>query len=221
MNIALIIARIGSKRIKKKNIKPFFGKPVIAYPIINALNSKIFSRVIVSTESKKISSISKFYGAEVPFKRPKKLANNKTSTIKVIQHAINKLSLKKESINVCCIYPVTPLLNKNILIRSYKKFKKFNADFLVPVLKKEKTSKRFFCLNSKGFLRETRIKKKKLYQDSGQFYWGTNKSFMSYNSAFEGNSIPLNITKKNGIDVNTYEDWDKLKKLYSSKNEQS
>ena len=118
MNIALIIARIGSKRIKNKNIKPFFGKPVIAYPIINALNSKIFSRVIVSTESKKISSISKFYGAEVPFKRPKKLANNETSTIKVIQHAINKLSLKKKSINVCCIYPVTPLLNKNILIRS-------------------------------------------------------------------------------------------------------
>ena len=97
MNIALIIARIGSKRIKNKNIKFFFGKPVIAYSIINALNSKIFSRVIVSTESKKISNISKFYGAEVPFKRPKKLANNKTSTIKVIQHVIKKLSLKKKT----------------------------------------------------------------------------------------------------------------------------
>jgi len=98
MNIALIIARIGSRRLKNKNIKFFFGKPVIAYSIINALNSKIFNRVIVSTESKKISNISKFYGAEVPFKRPKKLANNKASTISVIKHAIKKLSLKKNYI---------------------------------------------------------------------------------------------------------------------------
>ena len=104
MNIAIIIARIGSKRIKNKNIKFFFGKPIIAYSIINALNSKIFSRVIVSTESKKISNISKFYGAEVPFKRPKKLANNKTSTIKVIQHAIKKLSLTLVYCSVILFY---------------------------------------------------------------------------------------------------------------------
>ena len=221
MNIAIIIARIGSKRLKNKNIKFFFGKPVIAYSIINALNSKIFSRVIVSTESKKISNISKFYGAEVPFKRPKKLANNKTSTIKVIQHAIKRLSLKKKHINVCCIYPVTPLLTEKLLIKSYKKFKKLNADFLIPVLKKEKTTKRFFYINNEGFLRETKIKKKKLYQDSGQFYWGTNKSFLKYNSAFEGNSIPLNISKKKGIDINTYKDWKQLIKLYNSTNESS
>ena len=219
MNIAIIIARIGSKRLKNKNIKFFFGKPVIAYSIINALNSKIFSRVIVSTESKKISNISKFYGAEVPFKRPKKLANNKTPTIKVIQHAIKKLSLKKKYINICCIYPVAPLLSTKLLIKSYKKFKKLNADFLIPVLKKEKTSKRFFYINNKGFLRETKIKKKKLYQDSGQFYWGTNKSFLKYNSSFEGDSVPLNISKKNGIDVNTYKDWKQLTKLYNSRNE--
>ena len=217
MNVAIIIARIGSRRIKNKNIKSFFGKPVIAYSIINALNSKIFNKVIVSTESKIISNISKSYGAEVPFKRPKRLANNKTSTIKVIQHAIKKLSFKKRQVNLCCIYPVTPLLTKKILIKSYKKFKKLNADFLIPVLKKEKKTNRFFYINNKGFLRETKFKKKKLYQDSGQFYWGTNKSFMQYNSAFEGNSIPLKISKKNGIDVNTYKDWAQLTKLYNSK----
>ena len=219
MNIALIIARIGSKRIKEKNIKYFSGKPVIAYSIINAFNSKLFNRVIVSTESKKIANISKFYGAEIPFKRPKKLANNKTSTIKVIQHAIKKLSLKNKRINLCCIYPVTPLLTEKLLIKSYKKFKKRNADFLIPVLKKEKTNKRFFYINNQGFLRETKTKKKKLYQDAGQFYWGTNKSFMQFNSSFEGNSIPLNISKKNGIDVNTYEDWKQLTKLYNLRNE--
>ena len=68
-------------------------------------------------------------------------------------------------------------------------------------------------------MRETKIKKKKLYQDSGQFYWGTNKSFLKYNSSFEGDSVPLNISKKDGIDVNTYKDWKQLTQLYYSRNE--
>ena len=98
MNIAIIIARIGSKRLKNKNIKFFFGKPVIAYSIINALNSKIFSRVIVSTESKKISNISKFYGAEVPFKRPKKFCKNNSNVNGAFFHLldwVNKDEKKK------------------------------------------------------------------------------------------------------------------------------
>ena len=218
MNIALIIGRLGSRRIKKKNIKLFFGKPVIAYPIINAIRSKIFSRVIVSTESKKISKIAKFYGAEIPFKRPKKIADNKTSTIKVIKHAIKKLGLsKKKNINICCIYPVTPLLNKKIFIKGYKKFVNSKADFLIPVLKTKHTHTRFFCKNKKGYLRETKNKKMQTYQDAGQFYWGKNKSFQTFNSVFDGKSIPLPISKNNAIDVNTHHDWKKMVNLYNSR----
>jgi len=169
VNIAIIIARAGSKRIKNKNTKFFFGKAIIAYPILSALKSNIFSRVIVSTESTKISNLSKHYGAEVPFKRPDKLANNKASTISVIQHAIKKLSLNKKIINICCIYPATPLLSKKIILKAYKKFKQSGADFLVPVSKKEKKSKRFFFLNKKGNLREMQSKKKKLYFVKGAF----------------------------------------------------
>ncbi len=218
MNIAIIIARAGSKRIKNKNIKFFFGKPIIAYPILIALESKIFNRVIVSTESMKISKISKSYGAEIPFKRPEKLANSKASTASVIQHVIKKLSLKrKKKVNICCIYPVTPLLSKKTILKGYKKFKRSGGDFLVPVSKKEKIGERFFSLNKKGYLRETKNKKKKLYCDTGQFYWGNNKSFLKYDSAFKGNSVPLLISKENGIDVNTKEDWKKLIKIYRSK----
>ena len=219
MNIALIIARAGSKRIKKKNIKFFFGKPVIAYSIKTALNSKIFSRVIVSTESNRISEISKKYGAEIAFKRPKKLADDKTSTISVIKHAINKLSLNKKKINVCCIYPVAPLLTRKILISGYNKFQKLNADFLVTVLKKKKARNRFFFINKNGFLYETKNKNKTLYQDAGQFYWGKSKSILKFSSMFKGRVVPLIITEKNGIDVNTSKDWKKLTNLYRQSNE--
>jgi len=169
LNIALIIARGGSKRIKNKNIKLFFGQPVIAYSIKTALSSKIFSRVIVSTESPKISKISIKHGAEIAFKRPKNLADDKTSTIDVIKHAINKLSLNKKRINICCIYPATPLLKKKTLIRGFNKFQKLNADFLVTILKKKEIKNRFFFINQNGFLHETKNKHKTLYQDAGQF----------------------------------------------------
>ena len=217
MNIAIVIARGGSKRIRNKNRKLFFGKPVIAYSIIAALNSKIFNRVIVSTEDKIISNISRFYGAETPFKRPKVLADDRSSTISVVKHAIKKLSLNKKNINICCIYPVAPLLTSKLLIKGFKKFKNLNADFLFPVLKKKDSNKRFFIINQKGFLKETKIEKKKLYQDAGQFYWGKSKSFTKFNYLFSGKLIPLSISVSSGIDVNTKKDWKELYNLYKSK----
>ena len=219
MNIALIIAREGSKRIKNKNIKFFFGKPIIAYSIKTALRSKIFNRVIVSTESEKIATISKKYGAEIAFKRPKKLADDKTSTINVIKHAIKKLSYKKKKLNICCIYPATPLLTKKILNRGYNKFRKLNADFLVTILKKRKTNNRSFFIKNNGFLYETKKRQKVLYQDAGQFYWGKSYSLLKYTSMFKGKVAPLIISEKNAIDVNTIKDWKKLTHLYKRSNE--
>jgi N-acylneuraminate cytidylyltransferase/pseudaminic acid cytidylyltransferase len=219
VNIALIIAREGSKRIKNKNTKLFFGHPVIAYSIKTALNSKIFSRIIVSTESSKISKISKKYGAEIAFKRPKKLADDKTSTINVIKHAINKLSLKEKKINICCIYPVAPLLTKKILISGYNKFKKLNADFLVTILKEKEIKNRSFFIKKNGFLDETKNRHTTLYQDAGQFYWGKSQSLLKFTSMFKGKVAPLIISEKNAIDVNTSKDWKKLTNLYKRSNE--
>ncbi len=219
MNIALIIAREGSRRIKNKNIKIFFGHPIIAYSIKTALNSKIFSRVIVSTESQKISKISRKYGAEIAFKRPKSLADHKTSTINVLKHAIKKLSLNKKKVNICCIYPVAPLITKKILISGYNKFKKLDADFLVTILKKEEKKNRFFFIRKNGFLQEAKSKHKALYQDAGQFYWGKTQSLLRFSSLFKGKVAPLFFSKKKAIDVNTSEDWKKLINLYKKSNE--
>ena len=127
MNIAIIPARSKSKRIKNKNIKLFFGKPIIFYSIDLALKSKIFDKVIVSTDSKKIKKIAEKYGAEVPFIRPKNLSNDFVGTPTVVKHAVNWCKKKGLSIkNICCIYPTTPLLEKKYLIEGLKKIRRSN-----------------------------------------------------------------------------------------------
>jgi pseudaminic acid cytidylyltransferase len=217
-SIALIIARAGSKRIKNKNIKNFFGKPIISYPINSALRSGVFDKLIVSTESIKIKKLAIKFGAHVPFLRPKPLANDKTSTIAVIKHAIKKLKIKdNEKSAICCIYPVTPLITKEDFIKSKKFFLKNKVDFLVPVLKT--INKRQFFKNKKGFLREWKNKKykKNLFSDSGQFYWGWTKSFLKSNNIFSNKSKPYMMKKNSVIDVNTLNDWKLLKKMYLNK----
>ena len=110
MNVAIIPARDGSKRIKNKNIKPFFGKPIISYAINVAKESKIFDRIIVSTNSNEIKDIALQFGAEVPSLRPDNLSDDFTTTLDVISYEVKNLNLKSDDI-VCCIYPTTPLLN--------------------------------------------------------------------------------------------------------------
>ena len=112
MNIAIIPARIGSKRIKQKNIKIFKGKPLIYYSIKAAKKAKIFDKILVSTDSKKIKNIVLKYGAEVPFLRPKNLSDDYTSTKKVINHSIKWCQKNKiEAKYICCIYPTAPFIN--------------------------------------------------------------------------------------------------------------
>ena len=217
MNIALIPARFGSKRIKNKNIKLFFNKPIISYSINLALKSRLFSRVIVSTENKRIAKISRYYGAEVPFFRPIKLAGNNTTTISVIKHAIKCLVLnKKKNTKICCIYPVAPLIDPKLLIHSYKKFIKQKADFSVTLLKKKKFNKKMFYINKAGLLKKVGKKgnNKNILSDAGQFYWGKNSSFLKYQSMFNGKVTPILIGEDKAIDVNTYADWKRLTKLY-------
>ena len=111
MNIAIIPARGGSKRIPRKNINFFLGKPIIAYSIKTAIDSKLFDKVIVSTDDKEIARVSKKYGAEVPFFRPKELSDDFTSTNDVVKHTINWLIEKGIKVNnVCCIYATAPFV---------------------------------------------------------------------------------------------------------------
>ena len=127
MNIAIIPARLGSKRVPKKNIKLFYGQPIISYTIKNLIKSSIFSNIYVSTESKIIANIAKKYGASVPFLRDSSLSDDFTPTIPVIKNYINRLIesefLKIKDLNsVCCVYPANPFMQISDLKKAYKIF---------------------------------------------------------------------------------------------------
>ena len=127
--IAIITARGGSKRIPKKNIKDFLGKPIISYSIEAALNSKLFDRVMVSTDSEEIKNVAIKYGAEVPFMRSEKTSNDFATTRDVLIEVIDEYKkIGVEFSEFACIYPTAPFITKDLLIEAYNKFKSENAN---------------------------------------------------------------------------------------------
>lgn len=227
MIVAIIPARIGSKRIKKKNIKSFLGHPIISYSIKSAQKSKIFDKIIVSTDSNIIGNIAKKYGAEFLFKRPKKFSGDKVSTGKVILHAIKWLSknLKKPNY-VCCIYPTAPLMNHEDLIKSFKKMKSKKWNYIFSATKNSFPIERCFFFDRKNNLKL--IKKNSFfkrsqsfqstYRDAGQFYWGTYDAWSKKSVIFAKNSSIYLLPNLRTQDIDNVEDWKVAEKLYRIKN---
>ena len=133
MNIAIIPARGGSKRIPRKNIQPFCGKPLIAYSIEAALTSGVFQQVIVSTDDDEIAAIAQRLGAEVPFIRPGNLADDYAVTVDVIAHAIAQLSMSTHVPEyVCCIYATAPFIQADDICRALEQIKSSNVEYVFP-----------------------------------------------------------------------------------------
>ena len=219
-NIAIIPARMGSKRLKRKNIKLFFGKPVIYYSIEAAKKSKLFSKIIVSTDSLKIAKISKSYGAEVSDLRPKNLSNSVATTMDVINYEANKLKEKKIKVkNICCIYPVAPLTSSTLIKKLYLLIKdnKYNFTFPVCIVKKNSNYNNYFHLSKKNLIKKIFKNKnnilsyKNTYRDSGQLYWGKFSSWKQRKILFSSKTYAMPIADYMGIDVNTKNDWSNLK----------
>ena len=216
MNIAIIPARMGSKRIINKNIKNFEGKPIIYYSILAAKLSGVFDKVIVSTDSLKIASISKKYGADVPFLRSKELSKDNIGIIEVISKVLKKLKIKPNlSTKVCCIYPTAPMLNKNFLIKGCKKLTQ-NYDYVLSVKREDSRILRGFYINKKTIIPINKKTKnirsqdlKNLYLDAGQFCWGFAKSWLSNKGCHELKSTFIDIPDKYVQDIDTIEDWKK------------
>lgn len=178
--VAIIPARGGSKRIPRKNIKDFFGKPLIAYSIDVALKSKLFDKVIVSTDDDEIAQISKEYGAEVPFMRPKELSDDFTGSGDVIAHAIDYLKRQGFKYDYCCtIYATAPLLQEKYLKEGFEKLKNSNAVLTFSCISMPFPIQRTFKINEDGrcemFWPENFTKRsqdlEEAFQDAGQFYW--------------------------------------------------
>jgi N-acylneuraminate cytidylyltransferase len=226
MNIAIIPARKGSKRIKGKNIKNFLGKPIISYVIKKAISSKIFDYVIVSTDSLKIKKISEKCGAKVFFKRPRKISNDKAKTQEVIIHSLNWFKKKNITFNyICCIYPTSAMVKSSDLKKSLKLIKNNKWSFVMSSQKYSTRIERSFKLSNRKIVL---INKKKFnrnsqtfqdfYHDAGQFYWGTSKSWYSRNIILENKSTIYELKKHQAIDINTLDDWKFAEKLYKLSN---
>ncbi len=220
--VAIIPARGGSKRIPRKNIKDFYGKPLIAYSIEVALKSKLFDKVIVSTDDNEIANMAKEYGAEVPFIRPKELSDDFTGTGAVVSHALKVLKERGEEFDYCCtIYATAPLLQEKYLIEGFEKLKNSDAvnafsvtSMPFPIQRTFKITKNNRC---EMFWPENFMKRsqdlEEAYQDAGQFYW-RNLGRESSVITFGKDSIPVVLPRHLVQDIDTIEDWQRAEVLY-------
>ena len=178
--VAVITARGGSKRIPRKNIKEFMGKPMLAYAVEAAVNSKVFDEVMVSTDDVEIAEIAKQFGAKVPFMRSEKTANDFATTADVLEEVISEYKKRGKAFDeLSCIYPCVPFLTADVIKNAYEKFKTSGADRLTPVVKFSFPIQRAFKLNEQGLLeyREPENAPKRsqdlepMYHDVGMFYF--------------------------------------------------
>jgi len=220
-NLAIIPARSGSKRIKNKNIKHFFGHPIIKYSISTALSSNLFKEVIVSTDSKKIKRISEKYGASVPFLRPKKLSGPLVPINRVLLNLIN-LKKKSQYKYFCLIYSTAPLINKNDIYRSLQKLKKNKrADAICAICKYEKPIQRALKINKKKFIEFDRPKYrlarsqdlKTLFYDCGSFAWYNLKNFL-LKKGTKLNILPYILPANKCQDIDTKSDWKETERKF-------
>ena len=220
MSICIIPARSGSKRIKNKNIKKIKGVPIIGLTIAMVRKSNLFKRIIVSTDSKKIASIAKKYGAEVPFFRNKKLSNDHAPTFEVLIDAIKKIGTQKEEFHFC-VYPTSILINKQDLKMALLKIKKTKSEFICSVAEFKNNPYRSFVINKSSIkfaLPQYQAKRSqdlnKLYFDTGSFYIYKTKALFKITKT---NLIPKKSTyiilKKKLIDINYPKDFQLLKNI--------
>ncbi len=215
-NVAIITARGGSKRIPRKNIRDFLGKPIIAYSIQVALESKLFDEIMVSTDDKEIADIAISYGAKVPFFRSEKNSDDYAGTADVLKEVLEEYAkLGKIFDWMCCIYPTAPLVTADKLIESMKKLQEINADALIPIVKFSYPPQRSFVMNEKRFLEykypENIFKRSQdlemLYHDAGQFYFAKVDKFLECNCLVTESTIPYIISELEVQDIDNEEDW--------------
>ncbi len=216
MNIAIIPARGGSKRIPHKNIKIFRGQPIISRAIETAKRSKIFSEIIVSTDDQKISEIASKSGAIVPFLRNTSLADDYTPTLPVIQDVIERyIKHKNINPNICCIYPTTPLMKEEYLAEGRRKLESHKDSFVFSVTEYQYPIQRALVQTPFTTMKlrephyaETRSQDlEQTYHDAGQFYWATMKTWLTSSNIIGQNSVGVVIPRILAQDIDTAEDW--------------
>lgn len=219
-NIAIITARGGSKRIPKKNIKDFMGKPMLAYAIAAAKEANIFDTIMVSTDSDEIAKVAREYGAEVPFMRSDRTSSDTATTFDALDEVIKEYQkIGKEYDTLCCIYPCVPFLKAKTLEEAYQKMQ--NHDAIIPVCKypvpiewamKIENDKLVPNDRKAQNMRSQDIEAK--YFDVGMFYFCKVKSMYEYNSLIPNNTSAYIMQEQECQDIDTLEDWNMAEMKY-------
>jgi pseudaminic acid cytidylyltransferase len=224
MNIAIIPARGGSKRIQRKNIKDFAGKPMIAYAIMAAKLSGLFEHIVVSTDDEEIAAIARQLGAETPFVRPVELANDYTATVPVIAHGIHACyALDWVFDNVCCIYPGVPFLQIEDIKAAFLLFVESAADYCFSVTEYLSVVQRALKQLENGKMQpfypqyeQTRTQDlEPAYHDAGQFYWGKATAWL-LNQNIQSGGVGYVIPNWRVVDIDTPEDWIRAERLFKA-----
>ncbi|WZL88718.1 pseudaminic acid cytidylyltransferase [Salinimicrobium sp. 3283s] len=214
-NLCIIPARGGSKRIPRKNIKDFLGKPIIAYSIEAALESKLFDEVMVSTDDEEIAEVGENYGAHVPFMRSNKNADDYATTADVLLEVLEDYKkLGKTFENICCIYPTAPFITEVKLTEAFEKLSAENLDAVFPVipfsypiqraLKFENTRLKFFSPEHENSRSQDL---EKAYHDVGQFYFLKIIDFERNKSFFGKQTGGIIISELEAQDIDSESDW--------------
>lgn len=213
--IAIITARGGSKRIPKKNIKEFYGKPMLAYAIEAAKGAGIFDEIMVSTDSEEIAEVARKYGANVPFMRSERTANDFATTFDVLEEVINEYKKQGNFFDeLCCIYPCVPFLTSKTLKESYKLMKQTKANALQPVCKYPapvewamKIENGFLLPNDKEALKIRSQDLTPKYFDVGMFYFCNTEIMLKEKTVVPTDTSGYIIDESECQDIDTPDDW--------------
>lgn len=216
MKLAIIPARGGSKRIPRKNIKLFCGKPMIVWSIEAARASACFDQIVVSTDDAEIAAVARQYGAAVPFMRPAELADDHTGTIPVIRHAIEWFNGQGQTVEqVCCIYATAPFVSAEDIQRGGQILEETGSDYAFSVTSYAFPIQRAIRITERGRIAmfnpehfNTRSQDlEEAYHDAGQFYWGLANAWLQGKMIFNPDSAPVRLPRHRVQDIDTPEDW--------------
>ena len=207
--VAIITARGGSKRIPHKNIKEFCGKPILAYSIEAALASGVFDRVMVSTDDEEIAEVARKYGAEVPFMRSEKTANDYATTKDVLEEVLAEYEKRGEHFDtLCCIYPTAPFITPDRLAEAMSLLEEKKGDTLLPVVRFSFPPQRCVVQDEDGYLKfkwpEYRNSRS---QDLEPYYHDAVSSFLDQQNLIMEKTVPMELPETEVQDIDNEEDW--------------
>jgi pseudaminic acid cytidylyltransferase len=221
MKLAVIPARGGSKRIPKKNIKKFMGKPIIAYSIEAAIQSRLFDDIIVSTDDEEIADVARSYGASIPFMRPENLSDDFTGTTPVVQHAANWFTQNRQKPDyICCLYATAPFVQSQYIQEGFEKIKNMEKGFVFSLTSFAFPIQRAHKMDEQGhpvpfYPQYMGCRSQDLdeaFHDAGQFYWWSELSLNHGADETSGVILPRYLVQ----DIDTLEDWKRAELMYQA-----